>query len=364
MEFRAFHIIGIIALFQSIFLGFVLASTKKGNRLANRLFAALLFTFSLLITYSCTHSIGMGLRFVGFHKYFFIIAQTGFLVGPLLYFYFRAILDKSFRLLKRHLLHLLPLVIAAVYFGIRATAYELYNPWQSPLKGIYGAAILLHEICYIGLTVIFLNRHNVALKRLFKADDKAKTAWFRVFILGFILIWHLKLQSFVLLDVWRRWRFCPYGESLYFLTMFLFLTALLYLALKHPELIQNFRKYSRSDLGSDDIAKVRNRLQDYMTSEKPYLDPSLSLPVLAKRIHISKGHLSQVVNTSFNQNFCDFINAYRIEESKRLLSGNPDAAETILEIAYRVGFNSKSAFNRAFKKHTDLTPKEFKANGS
>jgi AraC-like DNA-binding protein len=66
---------------------------------------------------------------------------------------------------------------------------------------------------------------------------------------------------------------------------------------------------------------------------------------------------------SFNQNFRDFINKYRIEESKFLLKNKSNGNKTILEIAYEVGFNSKSAFNAAFKKFTGLTPKEYR-NGN
>jgi AraC-like DNA-binding protein len=60
------------------------------------------------------------------------------------------------------------------------------------------------------------------------------------------------------------------------------------------------------------------------------------------------------------QNFFDFINRYRIEEAQRLLTDPPDKKITVLEVLYECGFNSKSSFNTLFKKHTGLTPSEFK----
>jgi len=68
--------------------------------------------------------------------------------------------------------------------------------------------------------------------------------------------------------------------------------------------------------------------------------------------------LSQIINESKNINFYDYVNSYRISEAKDLLSSNCD--KTILEILYEVGFNSKSAFNTAFKKFTSVTPSKYK----
>ena len=55
----------------------------------------------------------------------------------------------------------------------------------------------------------------------------------------------------------------------------------------------------------------------------------------------------------------DFINSYRIKEAKRLLKNRLNEKSTILEILFEVGFNSKAAFNKAFKKKTGLTPSEY-----
>jgi AraC-like DNA-binding protein len=96
-----------------------------------------------------------------------------------------------------------------------------------------------------------------------------------------------------------------------------------------------------------------------MEKEKPYLDPACTLPVLAKRLGIPVPYLSQIVNETFHLNFPDFINRYRIEESKQHLANLSNNKTTILEIAYTVGFYSKSTFNSAFKRHTGVAPKEY-----
>lgn len=97
-----------------------------------------------------------------------------------------------------------------------------------------------------------------------------------------------------------------------------------------------------------------------MTSGKPYLEANLSLPELANKLEIPSHHLSRVINEQFGMNFFDFINQYRIDEVKSKI-GNPKYAHlSLLGIAFDSGFNTKSAFNRVFKKITGLTPSEYK----
>jgi len=94
--------------------------------------------------------------------------------------------------------------------------------------------------------------------------------------------------------------------------------------------------------------------------EKVYLDEDVSLQSLATKLSISTRNLSQVINEQLNMNFCDLINVYRIEEAKRIFSGPKQNNYSIMEIAFQVGFNSKASFYRAFKKHTGMTPSQYK----
>jgi len=120
------------------------------------------------------------------------------------------------------------------------------------------------------------------------------------------------------------------------------------------------RKYEKTSLSEAIKETYKNKLLQYMENQKLYLDSSLCINDLAEKVSIPPHHLSQVINTCFNQNFFDFINSFRINESKRLLSEQDSVKKTILEILYATGFNSKSVFNTAFKKHTGMTPTQFK----
>jgi len=92
---------------------------------------------------------------------------------------------------------------------------------------------------------------------------------------------------------------------------------------------------------------------------KAYEDPELSLTQLAKALKTNPSILSKVINQGFGQNFNDFINDYRVAAVKQKLEAGEYKTQTLLGIAYDCGFNSKATFNRAFKKATGVTPKEW-----
>jgi len=91
---------------------------------------------------------------------------------------------------------------------------------------------------------------------------------------------------------------------------------------------------------------------------------NLTLFSLAEMSRITPNYLSQVINLLEGKNFFDFINYYRVEEVKRVINSNQLNQFTLLGIAFECGFNSKAAFNRAFKKFTGITPSEFKNSRS
>lgn len=119
-------------------------------------------------------------------------------------------------------------------------------------------------------------------------------------------------------------------------------------------------KYSSSKLTSTQSEVYLKKLQEYMNVEKPYLESELSLNGLAEKVDIPPRYLSQVINEKLNQNFFDFVNRYRIEEAKKLLLSPANPDDTILEIAFDCGFNTKSSFNFVFKKISLLTPSQFR----
>lgn len=96
-----------------------------------------------------------------------------------------------------------------------------------------------------------------------------------------------------------------------------------------------------------------------MESERPYLNPELNLADLAEMASMSRAQLSEAINAGFGKNFNDFVNQYRIDAFKTMLSQNRQSQLSLLGIAFECGFNSKATFNRVFKKMTDLSPSDY-----
>lgn len=97
-----------------------------------------------------------------------------------------------------------------------------------------------------------------------------------------------------------------------------------------------------------------------LDNEKIYKNPDISLGSIAARLDISVTYLSQLINRISGVNFSDFINEYRVKESQRLLTHPNYTGYAILSIGLESGFNSKSTFYAAFKKHTGVTPSVYR----
>lgn len=119
-------------------------------------------------------------------------------------------------------------------------------------------------------------------------------------------------------------------------------------------------KYQKSSLTAEAAEKYAQDLLNYMLQHKAYRECEITLQKIAEVLAIPPHHLSQVINQHFKKNFYHFINHYRVEEAKLILQDPTQQHKNIIEIAFEVGFNSKSAFNAIFKKLCYQTPTEFR----
>ncbi len=124
-------------------------------------------------------------------------------------------------------------------------------------------------------------------------------------------------------------------------------------------------KLSSTEKADDPIENLEEemaRVAAYMDTQKPYINSKLNLVELSHHLKLPPYLLSKIINVGFNKNFFDFVNGYRVDEFKRRVEDAQFRHYSLLSIAFEVGFNSKTAFNRSFKKITNQTPSSYFKN--
>jgi AraC-like DNA-binding protein len=321
-----------------------------------------------------------------------------FVVSPLLYLYVRSLTQPTFRWRSRYLLLLLPAVAHAGYlvpFFAQSGAWKLRTVAESFHQPHPAAGVVAHDfwwfatydrfypVFYLVLGSYLLLYLGLQLRLLLQyrrqaAQSAPVVGWLKRLGLGFglLLLVYLGATTYFhattggVSDVGDVWLASFVSLLFYALSGRAISRSTLVAAelatepplpaALPPEPALPKQKYEKTGLSADVTAAILARLRDWMATTSPYRNPDLSLADLAAQLHLPSHHLSQVINEQCQQNFFDFLNGYRINEVKRQLQ-SPDTAHLKLEeIGFAAGFNSKSTFNAAFKKHTQTTPSQFR----
>ncbi len=357
---------------QGLFLVPVLFTQQRGNRRANRLLALLIMLFSLRLI----ETVGYWTKYLLVWPHFMLAtAAFPFLFGALLYFYARGLTAEDFHFRKWELLHFLPFVLHAGWLTsfyrlsseIKLRILQQYIGVENPkftswFYFIFFLIQTLHMVFYAGLTLRLLQQHSRPAKN--GVLEQISLRWLRNLTIGF--------SSFVLFTLlyvlWLQLGF-PYSrtvDALVLIAMASQIYLIGYMTLRQPEIfsgalaIKNSPKYEKSTLTPGRAETYLNKLLQLMETEKLFTNSDLKLQELADKLNISPHHLSQIINERRGQNFFDFLNQYRIAEAKKYLIDPEKQNYTILSIALEVGFNNKASFNTAFKKHTGMTPSQFR----
>lgn len=300
---------------------------------------------------------------------------------PFIYLYIVSLTKKDFKFNIKQILHFVPFLLTALYIVAKYKsldanlAKELIDK-RELLKGLDYNFIKLIEysqfFSYAIVSLYIINKYRLRIKASFSTVENIYLSWPYVVIWGLICWKVLRMSDYLLYatikDISSNILYTLYiAAEIAFLV---FISLLFLKGLKQPNVLfgiieeSSKSKYEKTSLPEIQRKSYEQKLVQYMQDEKPYLDPFLNIKELAKKISIPAHHLSQVINSNIRKNFFDFINSYRIEESKKLLTQYSSQEKTVLEILYDCGYNSKSVFNTAFKKHTGLTPTQFREKTS
>jgi AraC-like DNA-binding protein len=123
-------------------------------------------------------------------------------------------------------------------------------------------------------------------------------------------------------------------------------------------------KYAHSSLKQEEADRIETELHKLMLEQKPFLDTSLTIDGVAVKLSTNRHNLSRVLNERLKKTWSDYLNQWRLEESRKRLSDPSNFRFTIAAIALDSGFNSVSSFNDVFKKRFGTTPSKFRSQFS
>ncbi len=125
-----------------------------------------------------------------------------------------------------------------------------------------------------------------------------------------------------------------------------------FLSLSGARVMDSHGQTPHADDHSGDDEQLMHRLEALMRTDRPYLDPELTLARLARKLRLPAKRVSAAVNRATGENVSRFVNAARIEAAKSaLLEG-----KTVTEAMFSSGFQTKSNFNREFLRITGSSP--------
>lgn len=376
-------LLSIILLFGAA-QGFTLATLllfKHRQLRANYFLSLLMLAYSIIL-------IELFLQDAGFYQQHpdVLVLLSGFplAAGPLHYLYARHLMHpgRMFRALEW--LHFLPLL---AYKAVLMLALFLPGAGIAVPPGLESRvipfpfiflnwAINLQVLLYMALTAFFLHRHAARLEQYFSSLSRLRLDWLRniTYLTALTAIIFLIENICFVLGIELQPLFAISSVLAGILVY-----AMGYLGLAKSEIFREphvasslhqltdldaapvaAKKYEKSGLSDDKAAELAQRLLHLMAEDKLYTDSELTLHSLAERLSISPHNLSEIINTRLGQSFFDFVNGYRIEQVKRDLADARKSHLKLLAVAFDAGFNSKTSFNTIFKKHTGLTPSDYR----
>ncbi|MEM9545070.1 MAG: helix-turn-helix transcriptional regulator [Bacteroidota bacterium] len=311
---------------------------------------------------------------------YFMPLQQLFLIGPVFYFYVKTLLNRNLEFDRKDLLHFVPAIIYAIYILIVfITDYLILDEFYFYADGRdmdldfwYQMAGLLSMLFYLYRSLkYYLNYRTISLQEVSFADEIA-FKWIKHFIIAFSIILVLRVLFFILNPEWGKfgskfWYYCCFSILLYYISITGYSNTIRTTIklddglLEGLEPSENGERSKTSNEMEEDIAlsEWKEKITQLFESKQVFKNSNLTLTDVADQLNTNRNIISKAINQEFQMNFNDFVNVKRAEAVIEQLKKGEHIKNTLLAIALDCGFNSKTTFNRAFKKHTSITPRQF-----
>lgn len=299
----------------------------------------------------------------------FIFSGCVLLQGPSLYFYLRSLSNHIQFTSWRTLVHLIPTIAVCgliVIFDINVMDWRpeswpnLKDGERAAVKFIL-AVIKCSPLIYVIASFYAQYQLRKELQEMSVAVSSVELRWADIILIGFLAQW---LWSFV---VYFLSDYVSYGMSdlLGLVNNYLLVVlvnTLFFLGISNTRALMSAP--AEVEVKPVDVPRMDEKVLavERGISDKLYLDSQINLERFAEHVGLRPREVSTVLNTYYESNFFEFINGYRVEEAKRLLSTPENKSTTIQDIIYKSGFNSQSAFHRFFKRNVGQTPSEYRSH--
>ncbi|MDC8004207.1 helix-turn-helix transcriptional regulator [Aureisphaera galaxeae] len=362
--------------FSSLLFNKGINEQKKHSKwLAVFIFLGALYICPFMLGYAGWYSVKSYREFM-----FFMPFQQLFLIGPVFFFYIKTLLNSDFKLSRKDYIHFLPAVAYMIYsiivfVGDKLVLDEFYfyaDGRDKDLDFWYQMAGLISMLFYLYKSLqYYLSYRKLSLQEVSYADEIA-FRWIQHFTIAFGLILVLRVLFFILNPEWGE-----FGSKYWYYLCFSIL--LLYISITgYSHTIRVTRGLNvhdlvdlqpiRNDVKKDannqtndslDLKEWKGKITLLFEADDIHKNPNLTLSDVANLLNTNRNIISKAINQEFDMNFNDFVNKKRAEAVIKMLQEGAHTSNTLLGIALDCGFNSKTTFNRAFKKHTTLTPKQY-----
>jgi AraC-like DNA-binding protein len=362
MNDSIFNGILIFGVIQSLFFS-LLFLTKKGRTLPDKIMGVWLLilgvqTFLILVEHQP--------QSIPLFKNLSLLMTL--LYGPMLFLYISKLNLTKSRLTAIDFVHFIPFFLFFLTFIVASGEKVVVMKLLAGISAFSGIVYCI--VCFIQL-----RNHQNNIENTFSYIEKINLAWVNRLVICLLAIWTgvfilVALNRFLLFNISLDWFFTTIPVFIFYIGYFGIKQQTIYYSYEKEQnsnQVSDIRKqkksydntYVKSSLLPDSMRAIHKKLLTSMQEDRLFLDPTLSLTDLSEKLGLPPHHITQTLNGYAGVNFYDFVNGFRVQEFKDKIKAGEAQNFSLLGIAFDCGFNSKSSFNRIFKKNAGQSPSEY-----